>query len=98
FLKGAFPLSYLLERLLTCALIEARSCERFRLLSLHISDDDLKSFYHHFMVSEAGHYKMFLGLAKHYFHTAQVESRWAQYLSYEADLLSRMDPDGSRMH
>ncbi|HRG66185.1 MAG TPA: tRNA-(ms[2]io[6]A)-hydroxylase, partial [Saprospiraceae bacterium] len=56
----------LIESLLICALIEARSCERFRLLSLHISDESLKQFYYDLMVSEAGHYKMFLELAIHY--------------------------------
>ena len=88
----------LLERLLTFALIEARSCERFRLLSLHISEESLRDFYHHFMVSEAGHYKMFLGLAKHYCGEEKTMTRWQEYLSYEADMLSRMDPDGTRMH
>ena len=88
----------LLERLLTFALIEARSCERFRLLSLHISEESLRDFYHHFMVSEAGHYKMFLGLAKHYCGEEKTMTRWQEYLAYEADMLSRMDPDGTRMH
>ncbi len=88
----------LLERLLTFALIEARSCERFRLLSLHISEPSLRDFYHHFMVSEAGHYKMFLGLAKHYIGEEKTMARWQEYLTYEADMLSRMDPDGTRMH
>jgi tRNA 2-(methylsulfanyl)-N6-isopentenyladenosine37 hydroxylase len=62
--KGGSRDDRLLERLLVCALIEARSCERFRLLSLHISDDALKDFYHGFMVSEAGHYRLFIDLAK----------------------------------
>ena len=88
----------LVEKLLTCALIEARSCERFRLLSLHISDDSLKEFYHHFMVSEAGHYKMFLRLAKLYGEEEIVKIRWQEYLTFEADLMSRMAPDGSRIH
>jgi len=86
----------LLEKLLTFALIEARSCERFRLLSLHISEVEL--LYHHFMVSEAGHYKMFLGLAKHYCGTERTMNRWQEYLDYEADMMSRMDPSGDRMH
>ncbi len=88
----------LLERLMTFALIEARSCERFRLLSLHISEPSLRDFYHHFMVSEAGHYKMFLGLAKYYIGEEKTMARWQEYLTYEADMLSRMDPDGTRMH
>lgn len=96
--KGGSPTDRLIEKLLTCALIEARSCERFRLLSLHISDDYLKDFYHQFMVSEAGHYKLFLKLAKHYGDETKVASRWQEYLDFEADVLRSMAPDGSRMH
>ena len=61
--KGGSRDERLMERLLACALIEARSCERFRLLSLHISDTALREFYHGFMVSEAGHYRLFIVLA-----------------------------------
>ena len=88
----------LLEHLLICALIEARSCERFRLLSLHIADDHLKEFYHRFMVSEAGHYKMFIQLARHYCGASKTTERWNEYLAYEAEVLSKMDPSGDRMH
>jgi tRNA-(ms[2]io[6]A)-hydroxylase len=80
------------------ALIEARSCERFRLLSLHISEDDLKSFYHDFMVAEAGHYKLFMRLAKHYCGEAETESRWQEFLEFEADLLKSLELRGDRMH
>lgn len=96
--KGGSREDQLVEKLLTCALIEARSAERFRLLSLHISDDSLKDFYHQFMVSEAGHYKMFLRLAKLYGDEAKVVQRWKEYLSFEADMLSQMSPDGTKMH
>ena len=58
--KGGSREDRLVERLLICALIEARSCERFRLLSLHIAEEDLREFYHKFMVAEAEHYRMFL--------------------------------------
>lgn len=88
----------LIERLLTFALIEARSCERFRLLSLHLEEEALCDFYHHFMVSEAGHYKMFLALAKHYGDEDQVTKRWNEYLAYEAQMLKTMEPTGDRMH
>lgn len=89
----------LIDKLLTCALIEARSCERFRLLSLHISDDKLKDFYHKFMVSEAGHYRMFLDLAYHYSDDEQaVKDRWQEYLDFEANLLKEMEPRADRMH
>ena len=96
--KGGSREDRLLEKLLTCALIEARSCERFRLLSLHIAEDELKDFYRHFMISEAGHYKMFLNLAKHYCGEEKTQNRWAEYLEYEADMLAKMEPSGERMH
>lgn len=95
---GGAPEDRLLEKLLTSALIEARSCERFRLLSLHLEEAALRKFYHQFMVSEAGHYKMFLNLAKHYCGEEKTMTRWQEYLNFEADMLSRMDPDGTRMH
>ena len=88
----------LLEKLITFALIEARSCERFRLLSLHISDDSLKEFYHKFMVSEAGHYKMFLSLAKLYCGEERAMKRWDEFLEYEAELMKRLETRGDRMH
>lgn len=88
----------LADRLLTCALIEARSCERFRLLSLNISDDSLKEFYYKFMVSEASHYKMFLSLAKLYAGEEFTMSRWQQWLDYEASVMKNMKLRGDRMH
>ena len=96
--KGGDRLDYLLERLLTFALIEARSCERFRLLSLHISDDDLKQFYHKFMVSEAGHYRLFIDLANHYCEPEKVQKRWAEYLEYEKEILASLELRGDRVH
>ncbi len=88
----------LMERLLTFALIEARSCERFRLLSLHISDESLKEFYHGFMVSEAGHYRLFLDLAKEYGDEAVVKKRWQEYLDYEKTIMDDLTLRGDRMH
>lgn len=90
--------SRLVEQLLVCALIEARSCERFRLLSLHIADDELKDFYHKFMISEAGHYRLFIDLAKHYGDPEQVKVRWQEYLDFEAGLMDRITVRGDRMH
>src|SRR5688572_14485081 len=81
--KGGSREDRLIERLLVCALIEARSCERFRLLSLHLDDDKLKEFYHGFMVSEAGHYRLFIDLANQYGDPAKVKARWQEYLDYE---------------
>jgi len=96
--KGGSREDRLLEKLLVCALIEARSCERFRLLSLHINDDYLKEFYHKFMVSEAGHYRLFIDLAKIYSPEAQVKERWSAYLAYEAELMKELELRGDRMH
>ncbi len=96
--KGLGREAALLEKLITCALIEARSCERFRLLSLHCSDEHLRDWYHQFMVAEAGHYRMFLDLAEHYFGKDSTRKRWLEYLQYEAKVLSEMTPRGDRMH
>ncbi len=88
----------LLHELMICAMIEARSCERFRLLSLHISEEELQAFYHRFMVSEAGHYKLFLKLAKLYFTDEVAMAKWQEMLEFEAELLADMEIRGDRMH
>lgn len=88
----------LIEKLLIFALIEARSCERFRLLSLHLEEEGLRDFYHRFMVSEAGHYRMFLDLAKLYGQPEKVMQRWQEYLDFEKGLMERLEPRGDRMH
>ena len=88
----------LIERLLTFALIEARSCERFRLLSLYISEESLRSFYHKFMVAEAGHYRLFIELAETYSNKEKVEKRWREYLEYELTILNKLEIRGDRMH
>ena len=88
----------LVERLLAFALIEARSCERFRLLSLDIAEDDLKEFYRGFMIAEAEHYKMFLRLAKKYGGEEAVSKRWQEYLHFEVELLKTIETRGDRMH
>jgi len=96
--KGGTREKSLLERLLTFALIEARSCERFRLLSIHINEESLKEFYHGFMVSEAGHYRMFIDLAKHYAGEEVVKKRWDEYLEHEAGIMQNLTLRGDRMH
>jgi tRNA 2-(methylsulfanyl)-N6-isopentenyladenosine37 hydroxylase len=88
----------LIEKLLICALIEARSCERFRLLSLYINDEDLKKFYYKFMIAEAGHYRLFIDLATQYGDETKVRVRWQEYLDYESDLMKRLEVRGDRMH
>ena len=79
----------LLDKLLFAAMIEARSCERFRILSENISDEDLKTFYRDLMASEAGHYKLFILLARHYVAREIVDKRWNEFLEYEAKVISK---------
>ena len=88
----------LVEKLLTNALIEARSCERFRILSLNLEDDYLRKFYHSFMVSEAGHYRLFMDLAKLYKEKTYVDNRWQQYLEYEKEIFNKIQLRGDRIH
>ena len=79
-------------------MIEARSAERFRLLSLHISEVELRDFYHRFMVSEAGHYRLFLDLAMEYQPKEKVQQRWQECLAFEAEILNNLEVRGDRMH
>lgn len=96
--KGGSRDQQLLERLLMAALIEARSCERFRLLSEGLADEDLRKFYHEFMVSEAGHYRMFIDLANEYLGKEKTKARWQEWLEYEKELMKRLEVKGERMH
>jgi tRNA 2-(methylsulfanyl)-N6-isopentenyladenosine37 hydroxylase len=88
----------LLDKLLFSALIEARSCERFKLLSLECSDLDLRDFYRKLMVSEAGHYKLFLDFAYQYIDKDMVKARWEYFLEVEAEIMRELEPRGDRMH
>jgi tRNA-(ms[2]io[6]A)-hydroxylase len=98
FKKGGSREQLLMEKLLMNALIEARSCERFRLLSKHIPDQELSKFYYELMVSEAGHYKNFLKLAKIYSPEEQVNERWHEWLEAEADIMKTLEVRGDRFH
>ncbi|MEO6189150.1 MAG: tRNA-(ms[2]io[6]A)-hydroxylase [Saprospiraceae bacterium] len=97
-IKGGGREERLLDQLLLYALVEARSCERFKILSLHLEEAEIKEFYRHFMISEAGHYRMFLDLAEHYFDEVIVRKRWKEFLEYEADVMLKISPRGDRMH
>ncbi|PLW89086.1 MULTISPECIES: tRNA-(ms[2]io[6]A)-hydroxylase [unclassified Mucilaginibacter] len=77
----------LIDRLLFSAMIEARSCERFKVLSDNINDKELADFYYELMVSEATHYAMFIRLAKKYAVEVDVDKRWAEFLAYEAQVI-----------
>ena len=96
--KGVTSDELFLDRILVCAMIEARSCERFRLLSLNIKEEALRNFYHKFMVSEAGHYRLFLDLAEHYLGKEVTQIRWAAWLAFEANLVKGLKPRADRMH
>lgn len=86
--KGSGREIALLDRLLFAAMIEARSCERFKLLSNTINDDELKSFYHELMISEANHYTTFIKLAKKYIDSDLIDNRWKEFLEYEAKVVA----------
>jgi tRNA-(ms[2]io[6]A)-hydroxylase len=79
-------------------MIEARSCERFKTLWKNLKDEELSSFYHELMISEAGHYKTFLQLAKEYIPEETVMSRWRELLEQEAQIMRSMEIRGNRMH
>tara|TARA_R110000868_G_scaffold109560_1_gene297747 strand:- start:8338 stop:8919 length:582 start_codon:yes stop_codon:yes gene_type:complete len=87
FPKGGSRTTQLVHRLLYAALIEARSCERFRLLSEELKDKELAEFYHKLMISEAGHYTMFLTFARQYGNRTEVNTKWEELLAYEASLM-----------
>jgi len=87
FPKGGSRTTQLVHRLLYAALIEARSCERFRLLSEELEDRELAEFYHKLMVSEAGHYTMFLKFARQYGNRQEVDQKWDKLLEYEASIM-----------
>jgi tRNA 2-(methylsulfanyl)-N6-isopentenyladenosine37 hydroxylase len=96
--KGGSRENQLMEKLLINALIEARSCERFKVLWKNLKDPDLSSFYHELMISEAGHYKTFLQLAKEFMPEEVVMSRWRKLLEEEAVIVSKLTVRGDRMH
>lgn len=87
FPKGGSRTTQLVHRLLYAALIEARSCERFRLLSEELEDRELAEFYHKLMVSEAGHYTLFLKFARQYGDRREVDRKWEELLVYEASIM-----------
>jgi len=96
--KGGSRAEQLVERLLINALIEARSCERFKTLSIHLSDPDLKDFYYELMVSEAAHYRNFIDLAKKYMEPDKVNNRWRELLKMEAEIMKNIETRSDRMH
>lgn len=96
--KGGSPEERFLDQLLTMALIEARSCERFKRLSEGLDDEYLRKFYRMFMESEAGHYTLFITLAENYIPKEKVRSRWAEWLAYEKEVMASSELRGDRIH
>ena len=96
--KGGSPEGRLLDQLLTMALIEARSCERFKRLSEGLADIDLQKFYRRFMESEAGHYTLFIDLAETYIDKPLVRARWKEWLDYESAVMTQLTLRGDRIH
>ena len=96
--KGGNRNDRMLDQLLTMALIEARSCERFKRLSEGLNDEYLRKFYRRFMESEAGHYTLFIDLAETYIDKGKVRQRWAEWLEYEAGVISGLEVRGDRIH
>ena len=96
--KGGSAEDNLLDRLLTMAMIEARSCERFKRLSEGLDDEYLRNFYRRFMESEAGHYTLFIELAETYVDKEKVRKRWKQWLEHEAAIMDKLEVRGDRIH
>jgi len=96
--KGGSPTERFLDQMLIMALIEARSCERFKRLSENLDDSYMRKFYRKFMESEAGHYTLFITLAEHYMDKKTVRKRWAEWLAYEKDVMNSQELRGDRIH
>jgi tRNA-(ms[2]io[6]A)-hydroxylase len=96
--KGGDLQTRMLDQLLTMALIEARSCERFKRLSEGLEDPYLKKFYRRFMESEAGHYTLFIELAEKYMDPVRVKNRWKEWLEYEKEVIGKLEIRGDRIH
>ena len=96
--KGGNEEDNLLDRLLTMAMIEARSCERFKRLSEGLNDEYLRNFYRRFMESEAGHYTLFIDLAQTYIDKEKVRRRWNQWLAHESAIMEQLEVRGDRIH
>ncbi len=96
--KGGAEEGRLLDQLLFMAMIEARSCERFKQLSEGLQDEYLRKFYRRFMESEAGHYTLFINLAETYINKDIVQIRWQQWLAHEVEVMKALEVRGDRMH
>ncbi len=96
--KGGSREDHFLDHMLIMALIEARSCERFKRLSEGLDDAYMRNFYRKFMESEAGHYTLFITLAEYYVPKEKVRKRWKEWLTYEKNLMDSAEVRGDRIH
>lgn len=96
--KGGSEEGRFLDQLLMMAMIEARSCERFKRLSEGLDDAYLRKFYRRFMESEAGHYTLFIELAETYIDKEKVRRRWQEWLAHESEIMKTLETRGDRMH
>ncbi len=96
--KGGNAEDRFLDRLLTMALIEARSCERFKRLSEGLDDAYMRNFYRRFMESEAGHYTLFINLSELYLPKDKVRKRWKEWLEFEKEMIANIEMRGDRVH
>lgn len=96
--KGGSRDQHFLDQMLIMALIEARSCERFKRLSEGLDEEYMRKFYRKFMESEAGHYTLFITLAEHYLPKEIVRTRWQQWLAFEKELMNSTEVRGDRIH
>lgn len=96
--KGGHIDDRMLDQLLTMALIEARSCERFKRLSEGLNDAYMQKFYRRFMESEAGHYTLFIELSETYIDKEKVRRRWKEWLDYESEIITKLEVRGDRIH
>ena len=96
--KGGNAEDRFLDRLLTMALIEARSCERFKRLSEGLEDAYMRNFYRRFMESEAGHYTLFINLSELYLPKDKVRKRWKEWLEFEKEMITNLEMRGDRVH
>ncbi len=95
FPKGGSRVTQLVHRLLIAALIEARSCERFRLLSENLQEEELRDFYRNLMISEANHYTLFLNFARQYGDRKEVDQKWQELLEFEAEVMKDLSKNQS---
>lgn len=96
--KGGHRDDRFLDQMLTMALIEARSCERFKRLSEGLNDAYMQKFYRRFMESEAGHYTLFIELSETYIDKNKVRKRWQEWLQYETEVMKELEIRGDRIH